>query len=166
MISYSFIGAYMLCGMMSGIIRRRLLRGWSGSKEMGGIEIRNERLMSCCVCRRRRGRRWRCRFNSRFVCERDNWIKGFFPSHEFTAYSRCSWTGGGAGESAVGVSSGIEIWTFFKMIASWNILYNYWIVDGRIVVEGCGGVVFVVVVLFSAFYNCRSFHFSRRMQSQ
>ena len=58
---------------MSGIIRRRLLRGWSGSKEMGGIEIRNERLMSCCVCRMS----WRCRFNSRLVCEMDNWITGF-----------------------------------------------------------------------------------------
>jgi hypothetical protein len=31
-----------MCGMMSGIIRRRRLRGWSGSKEMGGIEIRDE----------------------------------------------------------------------------------------------------------------------------
>ena len=37
----------------------------------------------------------------------------FSCSQESTAYSSCSWTGGGAGES-VGVRSGIEMWTFFN----------------------------------------------------
>ena len=58
----------------NGCRRRRM--GLSGSKKNGQDwdwewnqgRLRNERVRSCCVCRRR----WRCRFISRFVCDMDN----------------------------------------------------------------------------------------------